>query len=241
MASNGKSSGQRIVKVPPALWNDMVSAGEAYRDSFFDQPDPGRTRPRSTDIVKVRNQSGSNLSAGQIVAFAGFALTDIEPEFIWLLSGQPQRSRPFGVLKRDTPSDEFGEAQVSGVCVSLVNILSTSHRYARVTSAGAYTLESAFSGPAEIVYAPSSTGEYRCVVNLAGERPHLVRFSLLADFDTGTASATIKDMTGTTIETASVLDPEGIFSDLVASDTGLAIEQSGLYYAIQAPCSSGEE
>jgi hypothetical protein len=74
-----------------------------------------------------------------------------------------------------------------------------------------------------------------------GSSIRLVRFSLLADFVTGTASATIKNMTGTTIETANVLDPEGIFSELVASDTGLAIKQGGQYYAIQAPCSSGEE
>lgn len=64
----------------------------------------------------------------------------------------------------------------------------------------------------------------------------LVRFQLKEGFATGTASATLKTMDGEVIEVADVLDPEGIFEELVARDTGLALKQSGKYYAIQAPC-----
>jgi hypothetical protein len=44
-------------------------------------------------------------------------------------------------------------------------------------------------------------------------------------------------MAGTTIETANVLDPEGIFAELTTSNTGLALRQAGVYYVIQAECS----
>lgn len=64
----------------------------------------------------------------------------------------------------------------------------------------------------------------------------IFRFVLLANLTSGTASATIKNMAGTTISTKDVLDPEGIFAELVSGDTGLAIGQGGKFYVIQAPC-----
>lgn len=68
----------------------------------------------------------------------------------------------------------------------------------------------------------------------AGSR--LVRFVLLANLSSGTASATIKFMDGTTLGTHNVLDPEAVFSELTTSDTGLAFLQGGKFYVIQAPC-----
>lgn len=73
-------------------------------------------------------------------------------------------------------------------------------------------------------------------IRARGSGIKLVRFSLLASLTSGTASATIKNMAGTTIETADVLDPEGIFAELTTSDTGLALRQAGIYYVIQAAC-----
>jgi hypothetical protein len=64
----------------------------------------------------------------------------------------------------------------------------------------------------------------------------LVRFALTASLASGTASATIKDMAGATIDTDDVLDPEAIFDELDTGDTGLAIAQGGKYYVIQASC-----
>lgn len=69
-----------------------------------------------------------------------------------------------------------------------------------------------------------------------GGNSKLFRFALLADLNTGTALATIKNMAGTTLYTRDVLDPEGIFDELLIGDTGLAIGQGGKYYVIQAPC-----
>lgn len=64
----------------------------------------------------------------------------------------------------------------------------------------------------------------------------LVRFELRQDFNTGAAVALIKNMAGEEIEESILYDPEGIFEELVDKDTGLALKQSGVYYAIQAPC-----
>jgi hypothetical protein len=169
MASNGKSSGQRIVKVPPALWNDMVSAGEAYRDSFFNQPDPGRTRPRSTDIIKVRNDTGEDRERGEVVCFNGFVLTDLEPESIWLKAIATRRGKKFAILKYNVAEDEVVHAQLSGVCLARVNVTSLAHRAARLPDDASFVLQSSFSGPVELLWTPEETGEADCVVNIRGE------------------------------------------------------------------------
>lgn len=64
----------------------------------------------------------------------------------------------------------------------------------------------------------------------------LFRFALTSGWTSGSASATILAMDGTTIESSTVEDPEGIFSSLGNTDTGLAFKQDGTYYVIQAPC-----
>lgn len=65
----------------------------------------------------------------------------------------------------------------------------------------------------------------------------LYRFTLNANFNTGTADADIIEMGGTdTTIDANVLDPLGIFATLLNGDAGLCILQGGSYYAIQAPC-----
>lgn len=169
MASNGKSSGQRIVKVSPALWNDMVSAGEAYRDSFFDQPDPGRTQPRQTDIIKVRNDTSATRTRGEVVCFSGFVLTDIDPESIWLKAIATRRGKKFAILKYNVAQDEVVNAQVSGVCLGRVNVTNLAHRAARLPDDGSFVLQSSFSGPVELLWTPEETGEADCVVNIRGE------------------------------------------------------------------------
>ena len=64
----------------------------------------------------------------------------------------------------------------------------------------------------------------------------LCRFALTESLTSGIANATIKNMLGTTVMTSKIRDPEGIFSELESGDTGLAIEQGGKFYIIQAPC-----
>jgi len=168
-SENRRSPGQPF-KAPPAnVWNDMVSAGEAYRDGYFSSGDPGRTRPRSTDIIKVQNDSGANLKRGEIVSFDGFVLSEVDPEAIWLKGIQPRRGKKFAVLKYDVEDGEITNAQVSGVCIGRVNVTNLAHRAARVPDGASFVLQSSFSGPVELLWAPSGTGVADCVINIRGE------------------------------------------------------------------------
>jgi hypothetical protein len=78
--------------------------------------------------------------------------------------------------------------------------------------------------------------EFPEIRSRGGGGGRLFRFALLANLSSGTASATIKSMAGTTLYTRDILDPEAIFGELTTGDTGLAIAQGGKYYVIQAPC-----
>lgn len=230
------SSGQPFKPPPARIWNDMVDAGRAYREGLFSNGAPDRTRPRSTDIIKVRNDSGASRVRGEIVGFNGSALSECTPENIWLIGEGAQPNEGFGVLRYNCSTGEFVECQVSGVCIARVDVSDAGHKYAKVPAAGGHVLESAESGPVALLFNPG-TGEADCVVVLnAPMETSLVRFELQADLLSGTALATIKTMGGATIEDANVLDPEGIFDELVSGDTGLAVKQNGIYYATQAPC-----
>lgn len=225
-------------KPPPArIWNDMVDAGRAYRDGFFSSGAPERTRPRETDVIKVKNTSGADRSRGHVVGFDGSVLDECTPENIWLISNQAIAGENFGVLRYPVEQDEITECQISGVCIAKINIIDISHTHANAPAIGGYVLQSASSGSVAILYKPSLTGERDCVVLLnSPSENRLVRFELKQNFLTGIANAKIKNMEGDQLEEASVLDPEGIFEELVARDVGLAIKQDGKYYAIQAPC-----
>lgn len=231
------SSGQPFKPPPARIWNDMVDAGRAYREGLFNVNAPKPTRPRETDVLKVRNSSGADRARGEILSFNGSVLSECTPENIWLIGEEAEIGESFGVLRYAIEDGEITECQVSGICIAKIDVLNLTHKYANVPSAGGYMLESSDSGPVAILYKPNSIGEHDCVVLLnSPPEIRLVRFQLKQGFATGTASATLKTMEGVVIEVANVLDPEGIFEELVARDTGLALKQDGKYYAIQAPC-----
>ncbi len=74
---------------------------------------------------------------------------------------------------------------------------------------------------------------YKLPVTGVGLR--LYRFALTANFNTGSASATIKDVvTGSTVTTATMIDPELIANELVSGDTGYVLMQDGVPVWIQA-------
>lgn len=64
----------------------------------------------------------------------------------------------------------------------------------------------------------------------------MYRFSLTESLSDGTASATIKELDGTTVETLVVNDPELIATALTSGNTGYCYLQDGQIYWIQAGC-----
>jgi hypothetical protein len=167
-ANDGKASPGSPFKPPPArLWNNMVDAGRAWADGRLNNGTPNPTGPRDTDIIKIKNNSGAIRRKGEILKISGKAVTDIDAEHIWLLGVEPTDGGYFGILKEPVDTSKIGQLQVSGTCMAIIDIDSTSHRRAEAVT-GQYVLKSSESGPIEILYAPSVTGEQECVVRFAG-------------------------------------------------------------------------
>lgn len=170
MATNniGKATSGSPFRPPPAvIWNNMVDAGVAFGDSKFDAGAQPPIRPRSTDIIKIKNDSGGDRSKGQILKIEGKALGTITDESIWLLGIEPTDDCYFGILKEPISDEKLGAIQVSGCCMAKVDISDVDHTRA-IALAGEYVLASSDTGPIEILYAPSSTGEQDCVVRFTG-------------------------------------------------------------------------
>jgi hypothetical protein len=71
---------------------------------------------------------------------------------------------PFAVLLQPAGINKWRQAQVSGICPALVDVVSTSHTRAYLPS-GEYVLKSIDEGPVAIAQRPASTGEQTCVIS----------------------------------------------------------------------------
>jgi len=169
MNSNGKATpGSRFKPPSAAIWNNMVDAGRAFADGQLSSGAPQPTRPPQTNTIKLKNSSGENRRKGEILKIDGKVITDLTAEHIWLDGLEPTDDCRFGILKAPAETGdppEIVEAQLSGVCLALVNIGHVAHRRASAVE-GEFVLQSGFSGPVEIQYAPSGTGEHECVVRI---------------------------------------------------------------------------
>lgn len=187
--SEGKvSPGQDFNPPPAAIWNNMVDAGRAWADGRFNNPANAPTRPRETDVIKIKNTSGALRRKGEILKIDGKAIETVADEQIWLLGKATTADCYFGILKRPVEIAGVESLQVSGVCIALVDITDVDHTRADV-AAGEYVLTSSTSGPLEILYQPGSTGEQECVVRFstaAGSGAPRIRFTILStDFTVG--------------------------------------------------------
>lgn len=168
--STGKASPGSPFRPPPAtIWNNMVDAGRAFADGQLSSGPPGATRPRSTDTLRLKNSSGAGRRKGEILKIEGKVITDLTDESIWLDGVDVTDDCRFGILKDPAESNEVVAAQVSGMCLALVNVTDTDHTFA-VAADGEHVLQSGESGPLEILFAPGGTGERECVVRFSGRR-----------------------------------------------------------------------
>mgnify|MGYP000370249946 CR=1 FL=1 len=166
--STGKVTSGAPFRAPPAtVWNNMIDAGQAFAAEKLSSGSPGATRPRATDLLSLKNSSGDVRRKGDILKIEGKVIETIADETIWLDGIEPTADCRFGILKSPADADEVVTAQVSGVCMALVNVTDAGHTFASAADAD-YVLQSGDSGPLEILYAPSGTGELECVVRFGG-------------------------------------------------------------------------
>jgi len=165
--ADGKTSPGSPFKPPAArIWNNMVEAGKAYSDSRLNNEAPDPIRPRETDIIKVKNDSGASRKLGEILRIDGKAVETVTDENKWLVGVEPTDDGYFGILKEPAAISGIASLQVSGCCMALVNVTDADHK--RATSVeGEYVLQSSDDGPIEILFAPDGTGEKNCVVRFS--------------------------------------------------------------------------
>jgi len=154
---------------PPAapIWNNMIDAGTAWANSRLNKPATDPIRPRETDIIKAKNNSGAVRRLGEILRISGKALDTVTDENKWLLGVEPTDDGYFGILKEPAAISGIASLQVSGCCMALVNVTDADHKRA-ASADGEYVLQSSDDGPIEILFAPDGTGEKNCVVRFAG-------------------------------------------------------------------------
>jgi hypothetical protein len=100
-----------------------------------------------------------------VLKLVGPLITDMKVEHPWFDGGEPELTKRFAILRRNVIDDGIEDAAINGIALALVTITSTSHRFARIAD-GEYVLESSYTGPVEILYAPDETGEQECLVML---------------------------------------------------------------------------
>ena len=150
--------------IPWQQWQRHDEAAEAYfRTKATGQGGNGNRGSRDTNIIRVKNNSGANRSAGHILEFTGLELSNLDGDIpmLWMTGGSPSLANAFGVLVQPLPDGESVPCQISGACKAKVNVLDAEDKYARVTSA-TYVLQSCALGPVRILYKPSGTGEKNC-------------------------------------------------------------------------------
>lgn len=152
--------------IPAAAYNAFVDAASDYEQRRrLGNAGPGRGITVPSDLVKVRNDTGGDLARGSAVEL-GDTIVDAERGYLWFegnTRGTP--GRPMAVYLRPCPSGEIEWAQVSGVCLAIVNVQSVNdHRCHPVDSST--VLKGGLGGPFELVQHSGETGEQECVVKL---------------------------------------------------------------------------
>lgn len=123
--------------------------------------------PPWTDTVKVHNLTGDDRERGDVVQLGGYLLSPVDLHVLLFEGNTPADpvTARFAILHQGLDEDQTGLAHVSGACVAKVNVTDATHTHA-TPEAGEYVLQSAGSGPVELLSLPNGTGEQELVVLL---------------------------------------------------------------------------
>lgn len=178
-----KATGKNPVShIKPPLWNRVVDSMLDYERRQLGDAVKSKSGRVSTDCVKVINASGGDLDRGSVLRCNGdinTGLDEYEAASLWFTGSTPNTNDKWGILRKPLPYgvEEYGELQVSGVCIARVNVLDANHTHAKPKDGETY-LESAAEGPLAILDKPTGTGELECVVVFRPKKSSVVRFAL---------------------------------------------------------------
>jgi hypothetical protein len=154
-------------KPPTAAEHNATAAAVAAYQRGSDRP-PERQQPVETDVIMVRNASGTDKRRGDVLAVTKTRLlTTLTREHPWITAtglGDANRNYILCVLLDPLPAGKIGPAQISGVSLAYVNVIATWHR--RAFPYGGSTVQSGLFGPMELLNAPTVTGEQLCHIKI---------------------------------------------------------------------------
>lgn len=232
--------GSTIAEIPASAMSNALAAGDIYaRERELGVATKQRGASRFGDM-QIKNTTGANLPVGSVLEISTSLFTESKPRAKWFEGIEPTVPTLWpAVLLFPTPADKILDAKLHGVVSALVNVTDTSHESCYVKQ-GETVLQSTESGPIQILFKPTGTGELTCDVLLQPGAVAMWRFSLTEDMGattTNEATGDLKTMDGTdTTSDVQFKDPEGIFGVLVSGSTGYARQQGKQFYIDQANC-----
>lgn len=189
------------VKFSATAWNAMVEAGLAARRggrAGAANPDPV---PRRADIVRVKNDTGSDLSRSAVVALDEpiFLPADDEDAFLREVAFRaavpdyPANFGRFAVLLGPIAADGVGRAVVAGVAPVRVYVAVAGHRWADIDDGSTARLRSCTAGTAAILWCEGDSGGAT-----TGDQWAIVRLGSAPADMIGKTASTISPMSGST-------------------------------------------
>lgn len=152
-------------------WNRHEDAADDYERRALGEGGGEKHGKLSTGRIRIKNSSGADRRAGEILQVGDYLLTDIERRYPWFDADlHDGTDAPFAVLLEPIIDGEIGLAQIAGVCMALVNFAHASQQFARPDPAGTDVLKGEALGPVRILHKPTGTGELKCLVNLGDGR-----------------------------------------------------------------------
>jgi hypothetical protein len=196
---------------PPAAaqQNAWTAAADAHAAEMLGKGGSIRREPLTTDLVKIKNSSGSDLAAGSVLQLDGHLLTTQAIGFPWFDGDDPTSVKNCGVLVKAIESGVIGYMQMSGIVLARVSVGDTGHSRASFT-ASSNVLTSNMHGQAEILSPISSTGTQDLWVRICDRGSVQVKVKTPAggiaagswnvgctEFTPGSATCTVLDWDGT--------------------------------------------
>lgn len=168
-------AGQKLKQSPLAsasVQNDMLGAAADWKRRQLGGGDDIIRSKKLTDIVGIRNLTGSDAGRGSVLQLGDALLSAPDNDQLWFGADTPEDPAElrFCILREPIVDGDIGDAQVSGVCLAWVDVSDEEHAFARPQS-GQTHAASAESGPLEILSPVGETGLQELVVRFVGFTP----------------------------------------------------------------------
>jgi len=158
-------TGERL-RIPASTYNAFIDAAQAHRNQQGARARTGRDVVPDGTIL-VRNDTGVDQSQFAILGLNGPLF---EPTSLQAFKNHPRivkaiapatgtHDNKFVVLADPIVAGKMGRAVISGVYLAKVNVTDADHAYATITNAQTGYFTSAASGPVQILWKESGTGQ----------------------------------------------------------------------------------